>query len=139
MCCALLRLKHKLYHITYHLSHNHACLLQGDRGLRGPPGDKPQIQAKMIADMKGAKGEYGPQGNNGFPGPRGVQPLSDISHFPSYLLCPLTLHFLTSCSFPQVLRVCLVCQATRDLMVFLENPAMTKVTEEVRGHRGCQG
>ena len=46
------------------------CLL-GDRGLMGPPGDKPHIPRQIIADMKGTKGEDGHLGDPGFTGARG--------------------------------------------------------------------
>lgn len=50
---------------------------QGERGLVGPPGEKPIIhispQEKEV--MKGAKGDHGNMGDPGFTGPRG-----DYSH-----------------------------------------------------------
>lgn len=47
--------------------------LPGDRGLRGPPGDKPKIPAQVMVDMKGTKGDLGNPGDRGFTGPRGLQ------------------------------------------------------------------
>jgi len=38
----------------------------------GKPGEKPEIPAKLIVDMKGVKGDPGHEGNRGFVGPRGV-------------------------------------------------------------------
>lgn len=38
----------------------------------------------------------------------------------------------------EVLRVCLVCRATGELMVFLESPAKRKVTMETQVPKGCQ-
>lgn len=90
-------LSHKFDHITYHLSREHDCL-PGDRGLRGPPGDKPHIPAQIIVDMKGAKGDHGNEGTKGFIGPRGVQPQSDISHS-FFLTSSVLLRFTSSHSY----------------------------------------
>ena len=93
-------LSQKIDHITHHLSCEHDCL-PGDRGLRGPPGDKPHIPAQIIVDMKGAKGDLGYPGTKGFTGPRGVQSQSDISHS-FFLTSFILLHFTSShSSFPK--------------------------------------
>lgn len=68
------RLKLKFTHI-------HMCILPGDRGLRGPPGDKPKFSPQIIVDMKGTKGEQGPYGTQGFTGPRGQQPLFHVTQY----------------------------------------------------------
>lgn len=54
------------------LTLNTQLLFSGDRGVKGPPGEKPQIPLHIIVDMKGVKGEHGPLGDPGFPGPRGL-------------------------------------------------------------------
>lgn len=57
--------------------HTFECVLsffcEGDRGLTGPPGEKPivQITPHMKETMKGAKGDTGKMGEPGFTGPRG--------------------------------------------------------------------
>lgn len=76
---------------------DHNCLL-GDRGLTGPPGEKPKVPPQMLVEMKGLKGEGGPVGNQGFIGARGVKLKSKfISSFclSSSALSPLTLAHLT--------------------------------------------
>lgn len=50
---------------------NHLFLL-GERGVMGPPGNVTIKEMKYIKDsMKGAKGDCGNQGAQGFTGPRG--------------------------------------------------------------------
>lgn len=46
---------------------------EGERGLAGPPGEKPiiHIPPSMKEVMKGAKGDHGKMGDPGFTGPRG--------------------------------------------------------------------
>lgn len=105
----------------------------------GPPGEKPQIPLYMMVDLKGIKGDRGHFGNQGFTGPRGVQLQSDISHHSFPLNSSiLSLPHITY-SFPQVLRVYPVYRAMRELTVFLETPALRKVTKVIQVHRGCRG
>lgn len=67
-----------IYRLKLKFTHNHMCILPGDRGLRGPPGEKPKVSPQIIDDMKGAKGEQGPYGTHGFTGQRGQQPLFHV-------------------------------------------------------------
>lgn len=45
--------------------------VSGERGLVGPPGEKPTIPIVMKLEMKGVKGDPGEEGLKGFVGPRG--------------------------------------------------------------------